>query len=328
MKFSSAILGLCVVGISAFTHPVPARTFKAQSELYSLSERAAYDASPSMAGSPSDASRSGRRDVDDVWDTLSPITVQGNALRTWSLSDPYVERVQVYMRTDGRPLNANVELWQGPDNTPQKMSVYLEDGDMRPFNGVIETPSDGSNTTPQKMSVYLEDGDMRPFSGVIETPSDGSNTIAIRNTGYLEFPLSACVEAEVEDAIARSLSDMGSSERKIVQGGAIYTTPFAPNVQNVHVFLKTDGRPLNARVELLQGPNNNKQVIEFYSEDGMIRPMNIVFETPGVGNVVRIVNTATVEFPLIASVKPLIIDGSISNGTGRWGSDREPFILS
>jgi len=286
------------VGISAFTHPVPARTFKAQSELYSLSERAAYDASPSMAGSPSDASRSGRRDVDDVWDTLSPITVQGNALRTWSLSDPYVERVQVYMRTDGRPLNANVELWQGPDNTPQKMSVYLEDGDMR------------------------------PFSGVIETPSDGSNTIAIRNTGYLEFPLSACVEAEVEDAIARSLSDMGSSERKIVQGGAIYTTPFAPNVQNVHVFLKTDGRPLNARVELLQGPNNNKQVIEFYSEDGMIRPMNIVFETPGVGNVVRIVNTATVEFPLIASVKPLIIDGSISNGTGRWGSDREPFILS
>ena len=292
MKFSSAILGLCAVGASAFTHPPLARTFKAQSEIYSLSERSAYDAPPPMTGSPTDASRSGRRDVDDVWETLSPITVQGNSLRTWSLSDPYVERVQVYMKTDGRPLNANVELWQGPDNTPQKMSVYLEDGDLR------------------------------PFSGVIETPSDGSNTVAIRNTGYLEFPLSACVEAEVEDVIAKSLSDMGSSERKIVQGGAIYTTPFAPNVQSVHVFLKTDGRPLNARVELLQGPNNNKQVIEFYSEDGMIRPMNIVFETPGVGNVVRIVNTATVEFPLIASVKPLFIDGSISNGTGRQ------FILS
>jgi hypothetical protein len=263
-----------------------------------MSGREAYGAPPSIVEGSNGLSRSGAREFDDVWDTLSPITVQGNSLRTWSLSDPYVERVQVYMKTDGRPLNANVELWQGPDNTPQKMSVYLEDGDMRPFNGVIETPS------------------------------DGSNTIAIRNTGYLEFPLSACVEAEVEDEIAKSLSDMGSSERKIVQGGAIYTTPFAPNVQSVHVFLKTDGRPLNARVELLQGPNNNKQVIEFYSEDGQLRPMNIVFETPGVGNVVRIVNTATVEFPLIASVKPLIIDGSISNGTGNWRSDRQRFILN
>mmetsp|Transcript_42663 Transcript_42663/g.51900 ORF Transcript_42663/g.51900 Transcript_42663/m.51900 type:complete len:295 (+) Transcript_42663:63-947(+) len=294
MKFSSAILGLCVVGISAFTHPVPARTFKAQSELYSLSERAAYDASPSMAGSPSDASRSGRRDVDDVWDTLSPITVQGNALRTWSLSDPYVERVQVYMRTDGRPLNANVELWQGPDNTPQKMSVYLEDGDMRPFNAVIETPS------------------------------DGSNTVAIRNTHSIEFPLSACVEAEVDNAIANGmLSNTG--ETKLVQGGAIFTTPFSPSVGSVQVILTTDGRPLNARVELLQGPNNNKQVIEFYSEDGKLRPLNVVFETPGVGNVVRIVNTATVEFPLTATVKPFMVDNAVSDGTGYRSN---PFVLS
>jgi len=215
--------------------------------------------------------------IRNVWDTQVPVKVQGNSLRTWSITNSFVERVQVFMRTEGRPLNANVELWQGPDNTPYKMAIYNEDGSLRPFSAVIETPR-------------------------------GSNAIAIRNTGHLEFPFDAIVEAETEGAgrvFTKTLRDFSTS--KIIQGGALRTYPFAPAVASVQIYLETDGRPLNARIELLQGPNNDKQVIELYAEDGIERPFYAVIETPGTGNVVRIVNTATVEFPLTAAVEPYMV---------------------
>lgn len=117
------------------------------------------------------------------------------------------------------------------------------------------------------MRVYVENGRTRPFSAVIETPR-GPNTVAVRNIGQIEFPIAANVVADVVDM--PSIDCVQSSTT--IQGGALRTYPFDPRVESVQVLLKTDGRPLNARVELLQGPNNNKQVIELYTEDGCDRP--------------------------------------------------------
>ena len=213
------------------------------------------------------------------------VLVQGGSLRTWSYRSPLVEQVQVVLATEGRPLDADIELWHGPDNTPCKMRVYVENGQLRPFSAVIETPR-------------------------------SPNTVAIRNIGQLEFPFAADVYAnEVEGP---SVDCVQSSTT--IQGGALRTYPFDPMVDSVEVLLKTDGRPLHARLELLQGPNNNKQVVELYTEDGFDRPFFCILETPGSGNVIRVVNTAPVEFPMAAAVVPNSINQDMADG-GVLGGD-------
>jgi len=214
----------------------------------------------------------------EMFETLAPVEVQGGSLKTCSFGTS-VDRVSVLLKTNGRPLNANVELWQGPDNSPQKMAIYLEDGEIRPFRATIESPG-------------------------------SSNAIAIRNTGQMELPLTAGLECDTSGSAGPSATLLANSKYRTVQGGAVYTTPFPPSVRSVQIALRTDGRPLTARVELLQGPNNNKQVMEIYTEDGQKRPFYVVVDTPGTGNVVRIVNTATVEFPLTASTESYMVADS------------------
>lgn len=199
-------------------------------------------------------------------DQSSQVLIQGSTLKTWTFPDPSVEEVKVYLRTEGRPMSADVELWQGPDNTPLKMRVYIENGYKRPFTAVVGTPR-------------------------------GPNTLDIRNTAEMEKPLYACVTTD------EPISKVPGTQR-IIQGGALRSYPLDNTVDSVQIELSTEGRPLNAHLELLFGPNTKKVTVDLYTEDGLDRPFYAIIQTPGSANVVRIINTAPVEFPLNAMVDP------------------------
>lgn len=211
----------------------------------------------------------------DIWNSLAPITVQGaGALRTWSMPNDQIEFAQILMKTDGGSLNTKIDLWQGPNNTPQKNSIYVGYGQKRPIRLIMATPK-------------------------------GSNTIGIRNVGPLEYPVQTCVEPDFDNSanlagLVVSLSDM----TRIIQGGSTKIYPFGSDISSVAVLITTDGRPCNATLELLQGPNSIKISMEHYVEDGNLRPLFVIFQTPGSENSVRIVNSAPTEFPLSAAVVP------------------------
>ena len=253
-------------------------------------------------------------------DLSVPVLIQGGSIRTFSL-DEKVPRILVHLKShaDDRPLGATLELWEGPDNIPETVDIYLEDGGMRPFRAIIETPGN-------------------------------SNSIAIRNTASTEFPLTAEIEVDAREqhqynhnhnyhysqdpttsstnkststsfvGPAQTLLHSSTSEPRIIQGGAAYTfsTPLLPSsASSVQLMLMTDtdrhqdqdqdqvqGGPLNARVELLQGPNNTRQVMDIFAQDGMQRPFYCIIDTPGSGNAIRVVNKEQLEFPLTVVAEP------------------------
>ena len=59
-----------------------------------------------------------------------------------------------------------------------------------------------------------------------------------------------------------------------------------------------------AKIELTQGPNQVKQLIDIYASVGYKNPFYCVIQTPGANNAIRVINQNTVEFPFNAWVLP------------------------
>jgi len=211
--------------------------------------------------------------ADDIWQTSPSAKVQGNTLKTWDIGSESVERVQLSIKSDGRPVEANVELWHTPSYIPTKFRIYTEDGSKRPVDAVIETPKH-------------------------------PKTVAVYNVGSMEFPFDATVANTGLDKAAKSLADIAP---KKVQGGQISSYTFGADVESVQVLLSSADlgeRNMKAKIELTQGPNQVKQYIEVYASSGYKNPFYITIKTPGTDNAIRVINQNTVEFPFDAWVVP------------------------
>ena len=204
----------------------------------------------------------------------------GNTLRTWTMP-VNAENCQIMLKTDGRPMNARVEIWQGPDYTPCTMDIYLENGDVSPFKAILHFPK-------------------------------GTNTISIRNVAEYEFPLVASVAVE-QDGELKEIQDeiQEKCDRRLVQGGAVTTIPVPNEIDSMQVLFNTEMRAHKANIEVLQGPNNLKQKIELFASGGN-RPWYAIFETPGADYVLRIINTNHLEFPINAYVEPYMIGNQLA----------------
>ena len=109
----------------------------------------AFSAGASKLGASAVAteSRVGRTLMDgSKWD-MKEITpdgklvqrVEGNTRKTWSFNNLAKDRVQVALTSEGRPVNADIQLWLGPDWTPFSLKAYSEDGKLRPIQTLVGT---------------------------------------------------------------------------------------------------------------------------------------------------------------------------------------------
>eukprot|EP00322_Chrysochromulina_rotalis_P029275 CAMPEP_0115836254 /NCGR_PEP_ID=MMETSP0287-20121206/4614_1 /TAXON_ID=412157 /ORGANISM="Chrysochromulina rotalis, Strain UIO044" /LENGTH=330 /DNA_ID=CAMNT_0003289735 /DNA_START=17 /DNA_END=1009 /DNA_ORIENTATION=+ len=214
--------------------------------------------------------------------------LQGGSRRTWSYGSHGpgpMDQMHVTLGSDGRPVDAEFELWQGPGNTPVKSRVYGDDGYSRP--------------------VYASVG----MGGRSYT-----NTASIRNAGPLEFPINADMRAGRSHGMSpyqqRGMRTTSRAPMEVpldtqrIQGGALRTFTIDPSIGSVVINLRSEGMPITAKIEILQGPNSDRQGIDLYSDDGLRKPVSYLLELPGFGSTISITNSGPIAYPLTASIIP------------------------
>jgi len=269
--------------------------------------------------------------------------IQGGSRGTWS-SDGRAnhDQVQVTMTTDGRPLSCDVEVYQGPDNTPQRMRIFSEDGRRRPFTTIIQTPQGAAKTSSLFYNPYnLRDSASSSSSATSMAAAGGtSHSISIINRGPMEFPISAGVEGigttDPEERAAKMADYSGRArlhgKNEEIHGGHLKTYPFDPSVASVEVRIQSQGLPIMAVVELWQGPGDVKTVAQVYCDDGRSKPFSAIIETPGSGNTIAIRNVGPTAYPIEAILDVYSVDNSAysyryptssfaNNGSGNGNTD-------
>mmetsp|Transcript_9985 Transcript_9985/g.20658 ORF Transcript_9985/g.20658 Transcript_9985/m.20658 type:complete len:255 (-) Transcript_9985:295-1059(-) len=210
-------------------------------------------------------------------DVDGTIRIQGGTMNTFKV-DPQSKKVHVLLKSNGRPTTAEVNLWHGPDYTPMMIKAYLMDGKQFPLNIVVK---------PKGL---------------------GIDTVQILNTAEMELPINTAVDQGEGSTYYHAPDDLiASSTPHLIQGNfMVQSYPLDPTLNRVQVGLHaTETKNVKFYLELLKGPNEVKQSIEFYASNGYKTPFYAVFDTPDSAQyTVRIINKYPVEFPIHAYVEP------------------------
>ena len=255
------------------------------------------------------------------------LNIQGGSRRQYAA---YGTRSDVRLSTDGgRPLDARVQVWDGPDNTSHTVRVWSEDGSGRPMEIGMER-------------VDHQWGGGGGSGGAYGGYRNGS--LDVRNRGPMEYPIRAGVghrppqqpqrqqrlqqqQQELYAPPSSSTYARGRAQRraaaaaKTIQGGTVHHFPIPPTASSVRVTLESggdghNGLPLRALVELLQGPGRVAQLAEVSNQHG--RPFVATFPTPGyAGSTIAVRNDGPLEYPFYATVEPVSME---EGGAGRGGS--------
>jgi len=205
---------------------------------------------------------------------ISPrVRIEGQSRHTYSMQDASKEVVQIAMKSpNGRPVDADVELWIGPDWTPVKVNCHSENASEYSIQTLLGTRNQPSN-------------------------------VEIFNNGNHAYPIDAACSYALP-ALAEQRMSIKEEEGTYLEGGAIKMAPIPSNVEEAQVLIETEGKQLNAMIEMLNGPNNVKVNYEIFTNNGQLNSLFVVFETPADGNAIRIRNLAPMEFPCKFYIKP------------------------
>ena len=242
-----------------------------------LASAHAFSAMAPATGGMVDTAPEGMMELFPVEPSLTRIEGGGGTIRTYQLP-PGVERCQYVIKSEGRPLKARVELWLGPIRRVHYCEVDMMDGNKTPYRATLKFKPNG---------VTLRIGTTKDSSG--------------------EFPLLAGVyvpKPEESKAInTLTESTFYGNERTKIQGGAIEgghgavrVFPYDAAVKSMQMIIwsKDVGKKsFKAYVEILNGPNNDKQTLDLQCGGGT-QPYHAIIQTPGQGEV-RIYNKKYIE---------------------------------
>lgn len=282
MKFCAFLFTAMMASASAFAPSSKAATTTALNQ--------AIDYNPALGGATSNDP------VDHTLMNMFPTDIPmrkmqgGGTVRTWDIP-PDAERLSYYIRTNGRPLKALVELWVGPIRRIHSVNIESEDGDMTPFRAMLK---------------------FKP----------GTKTLKISTTGSHEFPLEFGAEVpnanRMKETWAATQKVFDTSPKTTVQGGSTeggggsiryFNIPDDVETTQLVLWSRDLGkRTVKAKIEVLSGPNSVRQLYELHC-GGSTQPYHCVIPTPGPGWTIRVIATNYMEFPFHAVVTPYEVLG-------------------